>query len=257
MSSGLFGGLRRVRARTWWTGSLVALLVVAIGFLGTEQGAAALGYVWTKLRGGYSVAERLEMHGEDVHSRLAPRFANVGLPYPPKRLALLAFKDARRLEVYARETAADPWKKVTDYPILGMSGRQGPKLREGDLQVPEGMYRAEFLNANSMFHLSIRLNYPNDYDRARAASDGRSRLGSDIMIHGSTSSIGCLAMGNEAAEDLFVLAAIAGRQNVDVVIAPTDFRASPAPPMVESPPWIGDLYGKISVALRDYPQGAR
>jgi hypothetical protein len=37
--------------------------------------------------------------------------------------------------------------------------------------------------------------------------DGRKNLGSNIMIHGKNCSVGCLAMGDEAAEELFVLAA--------------------------------------------------
>jgi hypothetical protein len=244
--------LRNVRARTWWSLAALVLVVAAAIYSSTDQGSAALEYVWTRLRGGYTVAERVEMHGADVRLRVAPRFANAGVRYPPQRVALLAFKDARKLEVYARQSDAATWKKITSYPILGMSGRQGPKLREGDRQVPEGIYRAEFLNANSMFHLSIRLNYPNDYDRARGAADGRNALGSDIMIHGSTSSIGCLAMGNEAAEDLFVLAALAGKDNVDIVIAPSDFRLA-QPLTAGGPPWLNDLYGKIGVALRDFP----
>jgi hypothetical protein len=243
--------LRNIRARTWWALAALTLVLAAAIYSSTDHGSATLGYVWTRLRGGYTVADRLAMHGEDVRLRVAPRFANAGVGYPPPRVALLAFKDARKLEVYARRSDAGAWKKITSYPILGMSGRQGPKLREGDRQVPEGIYRAEFLNANSMFHLSIRLDYPNAYDRARGAADGRDALGSDIMIHGSTSSIGCLAMGNEAAEDLFVLAALAGKENVDIVIAPSDFRR--APPLPDGgPPWLSDLYGKIDIALRDF-----
>ena len=34
-----------------------------------------------------------------------------------------------------------------------MSGTLGPKLREGDRQVPEGLYGIESLNPNSLFHL--------------------------------------------------------------------------------------------------------
>jgi murein L,D-transpeptidase YafK len=141
---------------------------------------------------------------------------------------------------------------VAVYPILGMSGKLGPKLREGDFQVPEGIYRAEFLNANSQFHLSIRLNYPNAFDRQRGAEDGREDLGSDIMIHGSSASIGCLAMGNQVAEDLFILVAEAGMQNVAILISPTDFRRPGAVVNVQGPPWIGDLYGQLAVALRAF-----
>ena len=34
-------------------------------------------------------------------------------------------------------------KPIFSYPVLGQSGELGPKLREGDRQVPEGFYRIE------------------------------------------------------------------------------------------------------------------
>lgn len=241
----------------WILGSLLALGLVVFLALRTDQGAAALEYGWTRLRGGYTVDQRIEMHGADVRQRVAPVFAAAGVAYPPGQLALLAFKDQRQLEVYARDSDADPWTPVTRYPIRGMSGRLGPKLREGDLQVPEGLYRVEFLNPNSQFHVSLRLDYPNDFDRRHGAADGREKLGGDIMIHGSTASIGCLAMGNQAAEDLFILAALAGRENVTVLIAPTDFRLPQAAINVEGPSWLGDLYGTLARALGAFPASAR
>jgi murein L,D-transpeptidase YafK len=156
--------------------------------------------------------------------------------------------------VYASSERHDAWTPVLAYPIKGMSGRLGPKLREGDLQVPEGIYYVEFLNANSRFHLSIRLNYPNRYDRAQAAIDGRTRLGSDIMIHGMASSIGCLAMGNEAAEDLFVLAALVGRENIVIVVSPTDFRRGEPAQTIDGPTWLPNLYERLRAELRRYPR---
>lgn len=44
------------------------------------------------------------------------------------------------------------------------------------------------------------------------------------MIHGTTASIGRLPMSNEAAQDLFVLAAKTGIENIRVTITPVDFR---------------------------------
>src|SRR5690606_33287906 len=105
------------------------------------------------------------------------------------------------------------WVAVHQYPVLAASGQAGPKLREGDRQVPEGFYAIESLHPNSRFHLALRVNYPNQSDRQRAAEDGRTNLGGDIMIHGSNASVGCLAMGDPAAEDLFVLVADVGIQN--------------------------------------------
>lgn len=224
--------------------------------LRSDSGAAFAGFVWLKLTGGYTIEDRVRMHADDVAVRLRPKFAAVGLVYPPDYLAYVAFKDEKRLQVYARDAESAPWRTVLEYPILGMSGTLGPKLREGDMQVPEGIYKAEFLNPNSRFHLSIRLNYPNDFDAARARAEGRTNLGSNIMIHGTSASVGCLAVGNQAAEDLFILAALAGTDQVTIVISPTDFRRGDAAVPVTSPSWLPDLYREIAAGLRRFPVGS-
>lgn len=233
--------------------AMLSTTAVAVWVSGSERGYAVMSHAWATLRGRYTVDERIAMHAGDVETRLKPAFVTAGVSYPPARLAYVAFKEQRILEVHARESDAEPWTKVLSYPVQGMSGRLGPKLREGDLQVPEGIYRAEFLNANSRFHLSIRLNYPNADDRAWAALDGRSQLGSDIMIHGTSASIGCLAMGNQAAEDLFILAALAGKEHVRIVVAPTDFRRTGTMPVIEGPTWLSVLYAKLHTELAQYP----
>jgi hypothetical protein len=199
-----------------------------------------------------SVEHHVAQYGARVDARLRPEFERTGVSYPPAEVALLAFKDVRAMEVYARGSANDAWTHVTDYPVLGASGKLGPKLTEGDRQVPEGVYQVELLNPNSRFHLSLRLNYPNDFDRRMGAADGRTDLGTDIMIHGSSSSIGCLAMGDDAAEDLFVLAARVSCERVRVVIAPTDFRVNPAGVDVREPRWVPVLYANLSEELQQF-----
>mgnify|MGYP001489780133 CR=1 FL=1 len=202
-------------------------------------------------RARYSVAERLEQFGAAVEARLGPAFDSTRLPYPPQEVALVAFKDSRMLEVYARH-AGDAWRLVRTYPVLAASGEHGPKLKDGDRQVPEGVYAVESLNPNSRFHLSLRLNYPNDFDRRMARAEGRTDLGGDIMIHGGASSIGCLAMGDEAAEDLFVLAALVGTERVTAIISPTDFRRSSIEAATQ-PSWLPSLYEKLKGELRAFP----
>lgn len=236
---------------------LVLLLAVTLAvLLRTEQGYAAASYAWLKIRGGYTVDERVRMHAGDVEARLRSKFEAAGVPYPPAQLAYIAFKDTAQMEVYARAHPSTSWRRVHTYPILGMSGDLGPKLRRGDMQVPEGIYRAEFLNANSRFHLSIRLNYPNEFDRAQAQAERRTELGSDIMIHGTSASIGCLAMGNQAAEDLFILAALSGKEQIEIVVAPTDFRLHPVRIPEGAPVWLPVLYGNIKAALSRFPSEA-
>jgi len=95
-----------------------------------------------------SVNDVLANIGADVKERLLPWFEKAKVSYPPSRLALLGFKAEKRLEVWAETEAT--WKWVHSYPILAASGVAGPKLYEGDSQVPEGIYRLNFLNPNSL-----------------------------------------------------------------------------------------------------------
>lgn len=192
------------------------------------------------------------MHGAAVERRIRPSFEAAGLPYPPLDLVYLAFKDTRKLEVYARASSVADFVHVLDYAVQGASGRLGPKLMEGDHQVPEGLYAAEFLNPNSRFHVSIKLGYPNAFDRKMGEADGRANLGGDIMIHGGSASVGCLAMGDEAAEDLFVLAALVTKRNLKIVVSPTDFRLEGAKAPELDLPWAKDLYAALRAELSRY-----
>ena len=201
----------------------------------------------------HTIASRLERHGAAARARLAPRFQRAGVAYPPRAVTFVGLKRERMLQVYAGPRA-DALVHVADHPILAASGGPGPKLREGDAQVPEGLYRIESLNPNSQFHLSLRVNYPNAFDRRRGAEDGRRRLGGDIMIPGNAVSIGCLAMGDEVAEELFVLAADTGLPRISVILAPWDLRRHPAPDGdLPLPAWAPGLYTSIADALRRLP----
>jgi murein L,D-transpeptidase YafK len=177
----------------------------------------------------------------DVRPKLRELFKQAECVYPPREVSLVAIKDARRLEVWAHDS--DPrWRLITTYPILGASGTSGPKLREGDGQVPEGIYRLTVLNPQSSYHLSIRVDYPNAFDCAVAAREGRTNLGGDIHLHGGSSSIGCLAMGDAAIEELYALVSDTGLPRSWITIAPTDLRTQAAPP--------GELYAMIREDLR-------
>lgn len=200
-----------------------------------------------------TVAERLVEYGPAARARLEPHFKKVSLAYPPARLVLVGIKDERRLELYG--AASDgKLRYLRDYRVLGASGDPGPKLREGDRQVPEGVYPIELLNPNSRFHLSLRVGYPNAFDRAQAAADGRTKLGGDIMIHGSNVSIGCLAMGDEAAEELFILAADTGIKRITVILTPVDFRKGKSlAKETRLPEWAPKLYSQIQTSLAAVP----
>jgi murein L,D-transpeptidase YafK len=203
----------------------------------------------------FSVQQRIEQYAPTVKQRLQDDFAKAGLSYPPRELTFIAFKDTRILQVYARADAQQAWTHVKTYAVLGASGRLGPKLREGDLQVPEGVYGYEYLNPNSVFHLSIKVSYPNAFDLAMAKRDGREQLGGDIMIHGGSSSVGCLAIGDQAAEDLFVLTALLEKSQLKIIISPTDFRRKDTQEPKPNAAWGSLLYTQLRAALTAYKAG--
>lgn len=196
--------------------------------------------------GSRTVEDVLKTYGPEAVERLAPHFKRAGVDSPPKELTLLGLKAERRLEVWAPDRRGTN-KLIRTYDIQAASGMRGPKLREGDRQVPEGVYKLVMLNPNSDYHLSMKINYPNTFDRFQASMEGRSRLGGDIFIHGKAVSAGCLAMGDLPIEDLFVLVSHVGKENVKVVIAPYDPRERPLGPAAEGmPDWVPELYQTIA-----------
>lgn len=210
-----------------------------------------------KIQGKHTVEERIAQYGSQARLRLLPYFKRAGVDYPPQEIVLLGLKEERELQVFA-SGADGTLRHIHAYPVLAASGKPGPKLARGDLQVPEGVYRIVFLNANSLYHLSLRLNYPNDFDLAMAKQDGRqdSDLGGDIMIHGNNVSVGCLAVGDQAIEEIFTLAYDCGIQNIRVILAPRDLRNRTFPESPGLPDWSTSLYRDLKEEMEKLPQNA-
>ncbi len=200
-----------------------------------------------------TVEEQIQTYGDEARERLHAMFKEKGFEYPPGKMTVLAFKDKHLLEIYVGKKHGK-FKHLHTYPILASSGKLGPKLREGDYQVPEGVYRLESLEPNTPYHLALRLNFPNDFDIERAKDDGRSRLKSNTLIHGANGSVGCLALGDDASEDLFVLANDTANQNIAIIICPVDLRTfAPPPATANDPVWLPKLYTQMKKALEEYP----
>jgi murein L,D-transpeptidase YafK len=125
------------------------------------------------------------------------------LSFPPQQLLIRAFKEEKELELWASDGGAYHLLKI--YPICMLPGKPGPKIRQGDKQVPEGFYVVDTLNPNSDFHLSFRINYPNQADLIRSKDE--KDPGGDIYIHGDCISAGCLPVGDDAIEEIFWLLA--------------------------------------------------
>lgn len=139
---------------------------------------------------------------------IAGRFREAGVSYPARELFLRAFKREAVLEAWARDDDG-VFKLIRSYPITYSSGQPGPKRREGDRQVPEGFYAIEGFNPLSLYHLSLRVNYPNESDRV--LSD-RAKPGFDIYVHGGDGSIGCVPIGDEGIDEVYLMALEAGNR---------------------------------------------
>ncbi|SHI60068.1 L,D-transpeptidase catalytic domain [Hymenobacter daecheongensis DSM 21074] len=139
----------------------------------------------------------------------------------PGRLEVFirAFKIGRRVEVWGRNQGEAGFQPLRTYRIAACSGALGPKRQEGDGQVPEGVYHINRFHPNSLYHLSLGLDYPNAADRAL----GNPKPGGDIFLHGSNVSIGCLPLTDALIEELYVLlveARTAGQLDIPVHIFP-------------------------------------
>lgn len=210
---------------------------VAVGALGLWLGREYL----SRRLVGKSVSDRVRSIG-----RAKPWIADVARQ-AGGRLKIIVLKKEQVVEVHA-----PGWTKPRRYEMTGFSGKLGPKRQEGDGQIPEGVYGIAYLNPNSLFHLSLKVSYPNEFDKSRAAEEGRGDLGGDIMIHGGCATVGCIPIGDDAIEELFFLVASVGRENVEVVIAPYDMRKGRIKELEESPvKWYSALCDDIAKALSD------
>lgn len=199
----------------------------------------------------HDIAGRREALQQSVLERL-PQLQGSTLWSKPRAMCLISIKSQRRLELWLADQSGK-WHFIKDYPVLGQAGVLGPKLREGDRQVPEGIYGVAYLNPNSSYHLGLMLDYPNAFDRKKAQADGRSTLGGEIAIHGSDRSAGCLAMGDEAIEEIFVLASKLQREAITVIIAPYDLRVEQVT-FPQDPPvsWLEELYAMLQKRMQPF-----
>jgi murein L,D-transpeptidase YafK len=116
-------------------------------------------------------------------------------------------------------------KTVRTYKIALGFTPEGDKLRQGDGKTPEGEFTIDRRNAESAFHLSLGLDYPQPEDRARAAKAGYSP-GGDIFIHGQPNALpdglkikgdwtaGCIAVTNAEIEEIWAVTPIGTKVEV-------------------------------------------
>ena len=209
--------------------SLVGRWVQVVG-LGLILGA---GVFWWQMNAIGS--ERLDEVRGRVEGGLKRAMEGAGLRYGAP-VFVRVLKEEGELELWVEAKEGERWKLFRKWRIAGMSGKLGPKLKEGDLQAPEGFYEVgkKQLNPMSRFHLSFNVGYPTAYDRFHG------RTGSLIMVHGSNVSIGCFAMTDPVIEEIYLLVEAAlkgGQEAVKVQIFP--FRMTPEKMAAVEGEWAG------------------
>ncbi|MDP4624337.1 MAG: murein L,D-transpeptidase [Akkermansiaceae bacterium] len=149
-----------------------------------------------KAKGQAKEKEIKQRIGKTMEQALKEKDLTLGSP-----VFIRAFKEERVLELFVENIKSGNYELFRSYKIAAASGELGPKLAEGDGQVPEGFYFVppSAMLPTSRYHLAFNIGYPNEFDKAN------DRTGSFIMIHGSNVSIGCLAMTNEKIEEIYTL----------------------------------------------------
>jgi hypothetical protein len=230
-----------------WTGAAAALASAgAAVYRWPDQVHAAL--VTVGFAREQTVEGAVRDYSDKAKKRFEPACLAKKISWPPARVRLLAFKRERVLEVWVAGKRG-AFTKAAQYPILAASGGPGPKRRAGDCQVPEGFYKLPVLNPNSKFHLSLRVDYPNAEDLAHRPED-RPDPGTDIYVHGGANSIGCIAIGDDAIEELFTLVAQVPASGREIWIAPVDLRKEPGFSPQGTDAWVAELYGKLAARIR-------
>src|SRR5258706_6353288 len=145
---------------------------------------------------------------------LQKQFAAKGLKWPAKYIYIRSFKYDSQLEVWVKNEISAPFQLFKTYKVCALAGSLGPKRMEGDYQVPEGFYYISDFNPNSSYYLSLGINYPNLSDKILSDS---LRPGSEIYIHGSCVTVGCIPITDQQIDELYILAAYAKDQGQDFI----------------------------------------
>lgn len=180
-----------------------------------------------------------------------------GLDQRSLQLFIRAFKSEEVLEVWGRDAVSEKFKLLVTYSFCTTSGILGPKRKEGDLQIPEGIYHINHFNPQSNFHLSLGINYPNGSDKI--LSD-KKKPGGSIYIHGDCVTIGCIPITDDKIEELYLLATEArnsGQEKIPVHIFPA--RLTPGTPesLAIQHPQHAEFWKNLQVIFADFESTKR
>ena len=204
-----------------------------------------------KIKGKNTVESVHQSLADKVFKNIESNLKNIGLDTFPDNISLIGLKEEELLQLYTTTSSGN--HLVKQYPFTAFSSKLGPKLKEGDKQIPEGIYKVEHLNPNSSYYLSLKVSYPNEFDISKSKLDDIGDIGSDIFIHGKSATVGCIPIGDEAIEEVFIMAQHAFHNEIKVVISPRDFRTQTLYPEIDNINWEVELYDSIKSQLIQFP----
>jgi len=144
---------------------------------------------------------------------LKKQFIAAGLEWPAREIYIRSFKYDSQLEVWVRNDPKEQFKLFKTYSVCALAGTLGPKRMQGDYQVPEGFYYINAFKPNSLYHMSLGINYPNPSDKILNADNP----GGDIYIHGSCVTVGCIPIQDPQIEELYIIAMSAKSSGQDFI----------------------------------------
>lgn len=118
------------------------------------------------------------------------------------------------LELYLEDSKGN-LHKFKSFDSQGIVGTPGPKLREGDFQVPEGEFNIDPPTAVSKRFISMGVN---------ANPNNHAGRGTNIKIHGSGTSEGCIVLTNVGVTELAGYVGIGNRGKGGVTALITPFK---------------------------------
>jgi len=163
---------------------------------------------------------RVQQARENREKYIDSLFNSLDINYPPKNIMIVAYKKEQISQLWAPSKNHETFTFVKEYTFTATSGTLGPKRKQGDMQIPEGFYHITHFNPFSNFHLSMKINYPNKSDSILGV---KRNLGGEIRIHGSAVTIGCIPIGDETIEELYIICVdtkSAGQKDIPVYIFP-------------------------------------
>jgi murein L,D-transpeptidase YafK len=185
-------------------------LLIIIFFLGVSAKGIAQNSFIDYQKKYPRVANALKIKEDTIKKQ----FVKAGVQWPPKDLYLRSFKYDSQLEVWGRNNSKEQYKLVKTYKVCALSGSLGPKRMQGDYQVPEGFYYVNEFNPKSEYHMSLGINYPNPSDLLLSDS---AKPGSEIYIHGSCVTVGCIPIMDSQIEELYIITSYAKTNGEDFI----------------------------------------